>query len=389
MELEKTEEVSGRDDSSRFIGDYQDGRPGPLFFVLGGLHGNEPSGVIAARRFLETLKVHQPPLRGRMIAFAGNLGALEKGKRFLERDLNRIWTDTQLRRIPALLDRGQAPEAEEQSELLLALEENIPPPPHPVYFLDLHSISASGAPFTCIGDTLANQRFIGRIPLPAILGLQESIDGSLLEYMDNRGYVAVAIEGGSHKDPETALRHESALWLALVAGGGLTASEVPDYSAHKKRLESSMKNLPRFLEIRYRHGIRSDDQFVMKPGFFNLQSVHAGEVVAQDRNGPITIPETGRLLLPLYQGQGEDGFFVVRELPWWRRTLSALLRILQLWALLPCLMGVRRHPKFSHSFIVRTRTRRMVALFNLFGFRKRRQDESEWIFSRSRNPFTD
>ena len=36
-------------------------------------------------------------------------------------------------------------------------------------------------------------------------------------------------------------------------------------------------------------------------------------MVGDDRYGEVAVPKSGRLLMPLYQEQGEDGFFVVRD----------------------------------------------------------------------------
>jgi succinylglutamate desuccinylase len=36
-------------------------------------------------------------------------------------------------------------------------------------------------------------------------------------------------------------------------------------------------------------------------------------LLATDKNGDITTPTDGFLLMPLYQKQGEEGFFVVRD----------------------------------------------------------------------------
>ena len=39
----------------RILGTYDSGRPGPTLLVMGGIHGNEPGGVIALRKVLATL----------------------------------------------------------------------------------------------------------------------------------------------------------------------------------------------------------------------------------------------------------------------------------------------------------------------------------------------
>lgn len=61
---------------------------GALVIAVGGLHGNEPSGVRALTRILDRLAPHSEALRGEFLAFAGNLDALRAGERFIDRDLN-------------------------------------------------------------------------------------------------------------------------------------------------------------------------------------------------------------------------------------------------------------------------------------------------------------
>ena len=51
----------------------------------------------------------------------------------------------------------------------------------------------------------------------------------------------------------------------------------------------------------------------MEPGFANFQPIERGQVLARDSQGAIEAPMKGWLLLPLYQGQGEDGFFIGRD----------------------------------------------------------------------------
>jgi succinylglutamate desuccinylase len=51
----------------------------------------------------------------------------------------------------------------------------------------------------------------------------------------------------------------------------------------------------------------------MHPGFTNFQKVKKGELLAHDNKGEIICPHVGLILMPLYQKQGEDGFFLIRE----------------------------------------------------------------------------
>lgn len=49
----------------------------------------------------------------------------------------------------------------------------------------------------------------------------------------------------------------------------------------------------------------------MLPGFVSFQAIRMGEEVGKDRSGPVRAPCSGLILMPLYQPQGESGFYVV------------------------------------------------------------------------------
>src|SRR5580698_114157 len=69
---------------------------GPTLVVVAGMHGNEPAGILAARRVLARLAADEVPLRGELIVLAGNVGALRAGKRYLAKDLNRQWSEARV-----------------------------------------------------------------------------------------------------------------------------------------------------------------------------------------------------------------------------------------------------------------------------------------------------
>ena len=370
----------------RAIGRYDSGRDGPCVIVCGGLHGNEPAGAYAAQRVIEELGRTKPPLRGELIAVAGNVAALALNQRYQVVDLNRCWLQETVDRV-----RGQDPSidtAEEaEQRALLAVIDEAAARRGALVVLDLHTTSADGPPFTLMSDTLRNRRVAFHMPGPKVLGLEESVDGTLLEYLTQAGHTAVVIESGQHADPGSIDRHEAIIWLGLVAAGSLEADEVPRYSEMHARLHSVAAALPRVVELRYRHEIGPDDGFVMEPGHRGFDRVEAGQVVATDRNGPVKITEDGRLLMPLYQSQGDDGYFLVRRVhPFWL-ALSAGVRRLRLHVVLPLLPGVRRHPSVDDGLRVDPRIARWftVEILHLFGFRRRRPDGELLVFTRRRD----
>jgi succinylglutamate desuccinylase len=370
----------------RSLGRYATGRPGPTVVVTAGLHGNEPAGTVAFGRVLDRLESGGLPLRGCLLGLAGNTRALARGERFLSRDLNRRWSPDELARtLPTGAD-GLSDEDLEQRELLQALAPILAPATAPVVFLDLHSTSGAGAPFVVMADVLRNRPVAFALPIPLVLGLEEFVDGSMLGYLCDLGHVGVAVEGGQHGEPSTVDHHEAAIWLALAASGALAPREVPEASRWKALLEGATRGLPRVVEIRHRHRVDPEDDYRMLPGFRNFSPVAAGQHVATDRTGPVKAPERGVLMLPRYQSQGEDGYFLARRVSRFWLGVSRVLRVARVDRLAPRLPGVQRHPALPDHHVVDPRVARFFVtdLFHLLGYRRIRMDGGRPVFSRRR-----
>ncbi len=373
----------------RVLGSYETGRAGPLVLVLGAVHGNEPSGIIAAQRVLAKLQERGLELRGRFVALVGNLEALRQERRFVHTDLNRMWTPEGVARLRAQDSGFDTVEEAQQRELLAVIDGEIERAQGEVVFFDLHSSSAPGAPFTAINDTLQNRRFAVALPIPSLVGLEESVRGPVLEYVGERGHVAVAMEGGQHTDARTIDRHEAAIWITLVTAGALRRADVPSYDAHYAHLRSSARGLPGILEIVYRQALAPGDAFKMEPGFTNFSEVKHDRLLARDQRGDVRAPRDGFLMLPLYQGQGEDGFFLGVEIRRFWLRLSAVLRRLRLDRFMHWLPGVRRDDEDPTILRCDPRVARWFAkeLFHLFGYRKLASKNGDLGFRRRPDRF--
>lgn len=359
-------------------------RPGPTLVVVGSLHGNEPSGVYALERVLAALQGKESALAGEFVALAGNLVALDRGVRFLDRDLNRCWTAEQVAAIRARPADAWSLEDREQIELLAELEAVFERCDAPAFILDLHSTSAGGAPFAVLNDTLPNRAFASRLPVPIVLGIEERLQGTLLTYLSDLGHVTAGFESGQHTSPYAVDHAEAAIWIALGAAGLLDPAELRPPAHLEERLQAAGNGLPRFVEAHHRHGLRAGDGFQMEPSYVNFQPVRAGQLLARDRGGEIRSPRHGLLLMPLYQPQGEDGFFLARGFsPVWLE-LSALLRRLRADRLVHWLPGVHRHPELPATYFVDRHVARWFAmeLFHLLGFRRREEIDGRLVVTR-------
>lgn len=362
--------------------------PGPTLICTGSLHGNEPGAFHALTRVSTALRERRPHLRGAFVALTGNRSALLEARRYLDRDLNRLWVPTLIADLksgsPTVSD---AVEHRELAELLDQIEAAVACSRGDIYVVDLHTTSADSPPFATIGDTLRNRAFAMRLGVPIVVGLEEHLEGTLLGYADTLGYVTMGFEGGRHDDPEAVERLAASVWMALAACGILIAPrEVPEVGRAAELLRAASRGVPRVLEVRYRHPVAPGDAFQMDPGFAGFQPVAPGQRVARDRSGDVRSPARGRILMPLYQVQGDDGFFVMREFrPFWL-AVSALLRHLRADAVVHWLPGVRRDPLRPGLLIVDRHTARWYALeiFHLLGYRRERLEGETLVVSRRR-----
>jgi succinylglutamate desuccinylase len=288
-----------------------------------GIHGNEPAGTLAAERLTAALALRSAELRGRVVFLAGNRQALAAGLRFVRRDLDRGWNQPNLERLRRLPERE-------------------------------------------LGDE------------------DQELDGTLVGYCTERGHVSISVEAGQHRDPGAIERHEAAIWLLLVAARCLPARAVAGLEEQRARLVRASAGYPRVVEVLHRHVVGPADQFQMLPGFTGFARVAEGDVIARDVNGPVLAPREGLLLMPRYQPQGEDGFFLAREVrPVWL-TLSELLRRAGAARLVPYLPGVRRDPNEPRWLVVdrRVALTHVAEVMHLFGYRRRVSSEERPIFSR-------
>lgn len=292
-------------------------RPGPCFIVVGALHGNEPAGVVAAGRVGAALAAAVDTFAGDFVALVGNAGAMAAGKRYLARDLNRAWTDE---RLAALDGTGGSsgtalphdPEDAEQIALHAEIAAAMRAARGEVILVDLHSTSGEGAPFSLTADTPRCAELAALVPVTALGGLigNGKLNGTMTGAYAARIPGSLVIEAGQHASPATADRAEAALWCLLAGVGAVAASSLPRLAEMRSRLEASRGGLPASMEVAYRHAIRPEDGFRMRDGFRHFDRVSKGDLLATDARGAVLAPFDGYVVMPLYQGQGEDGFFL-------------------------------------------------------------------------------
>lgn len=304
----------------RIIGHYTGQERGTLIIALAAMHGNEPAGIQALNRLFQMLE--DEPKRnadfifsGRIVGVMGNIQAFERKLRFVKKDLNRELTLENLKNLRLTPQYRLAYEDLELMELTQAIKnEIIEYKPSRLVVVDLHTTSASGGIFSIVSDDVESLNLATQLNAPVVLGMIGKTGGTTLHYFktENMGIptISICFEGGQHNDALSIQRMIA--WLVNLLREVKSVEPDDVENRHEAILKNYSKHLPKVVDLFYVHHIQPSDHFQMREGFKNFQAIKAGEILADDKNGEIVAPEDCLLLMPLYQRQGTDGFFLVR-----------------------------------------------------------------------------
>jgi succinylglutamate desuccinylase len=292
----------------RIIGEYSSGKPGPLLFVTAGIHGNEPSGVFALKEVFKQLENTKPEIEGKIVGVSGNQKALNENKRYIDEDLNRTWTEENIQK-----NDPQTHEHKEMFEIIKVLNEYSEKEHTKRYFLDCHTTSSASLPYVSVQEVNDNDDWAHNFPTYIIRGFSDIITGDIDHYLSRTGMTGFVFEAGQHTDDTSEENHEGVIWLALKEANKLDLSKISTYPECVERF--SKKNAPdqKTFEIIHRHGLEDGDTFKMKEGYENFQKIEKGELLAEQNDEKVYSEWDAYIFMPLYQSQGNDGFFVVQD----------------------------------------------------------------------------
>lgn len=299
----------------RIIGQYTEGRPGPLFLVSAAIHGNETAGVKAIEKLAYLLKmeaINNTAFRfsGKFLGFIGNLKAYKQGRRYIDLDLNRIWNHEGLN--DSIAEHIEMKAIKDLIKETIAEEEHITE----IYLLDLHTTSSPRGIFTVPCDQERSLDLAMHLHCPVITNVTDQLKGSMVAYFsdlkkENGTITCLAFEAGQHDQPLSVTMSIAAMVNCMRTIGCVDAEEVE--GKHDDVLEAFAEGLPGKCKIVYTYALEDAGLFEMLPGFEGFQRVMEGQLLAHYDGHEVRAPMEGRLLMPLYQKQGKEGFFIVRE----------------------------------------------------------------------------
>jgi len=292
----------------RIIGKYTSNKKGPLLFVTAGIHGNEPSGVKALQKVFEELQKSKPEIDGTIIGVAGNKEALNHNKRYIDEDLNRSWTEDNIWK-----GKKETHEQKEMHEIIEVLQQYPEKDFTKRYFLDCHTTSSASLPYISVQEVNDNDSWAHHFPTYIIRGFSDIVYGCIDHYLSRTGLTGFVFEAGQHTDKTSIENHEGMIWLALKEACKLDLNRISCYPECVEKFSEINAPDQKTFEILHRHGLDEGDKFKMEQGFENFQKIKKGQLLAIQNGEEIKSSWNAFVFMPLYQAQGNDGFFVVQE----------------------------------------------------------------------------
>mgnify|MGYP000214901378 CR=1 FL=1 len=292
----------------RLIGELKGVNEGPLLIFIGGLHGNEAQGLFALENIFSKFSIPLAQCAGKAIALRGNLKAIAANKRYIAKDLNRIWKDAEI-----LKTQGSTlEELEEYEAIKQYIESEIEKGYPAVYLIDLHTTSAPTIPFAVTRNSPKNKQLIEDIDIPYITGLDGFLDGTLLSWMCEKGHCGLAFEAGQHQSKTSMIKHEAFVQLSMFYTGFTPSISEKEIQAIHNKLDEEIRPKHNHFVLTDRYAIAEGETFKMEEGFTNFQRIYAGEILAKNQHGEILAESDANIFMPLYQKQGNDGFFIIK-----------------------------------------------------------------------------
>jgi len=383
--------LENRETIKRYIGKAEGEQPGDCTIFFGGVHGNEPAGFVALQHFFKIFEEHklESKIRGSIFGLSGNIQGLKENTRYVDADLNRIWTPQILRDTNKKKQESLETEFAQQKELLDIIDHLVNTRNCYYHFVDLHTTSGPTIPFVTINDTVANRKLAGYLPIPTVLGIEEYLEGTIMDFINDLGFPAIGIEAGQHCDERSVELHLASIWISLVAIKTIAQKDVPNFEFHYNLLqEAAGFEFDQVYEVTHREAITESDKFKMQPDYLNFQSIEQNELLAHSSKGKVMAPTSGKIFMPLYQNQGGEGFFVIQKINKFWLNLSIKIRSGRFESFLTSLPGIKKDPERTNVLVVNKGIAKFFSqdFMHLLGYRRVQRNGNIVCFTKREVP---
>lgn len=282
--LTKLNEVEGEQEGlPQYVWQFKGEEPGPTVTIMGGLHGNETVGIDVVEKLLAMVRGKIKV--GTINLVIGNPAACEAGKRFIDKDANRLWGHN-------LVNIPEQDRVEDLKPFLAGSD----------LMLDLHStIKPVSEPFLVVPSF--DHPMVDTIPT---LGIRKIITGEGLKLPDgdpiesdlftvDNGGLGVTVEAGWQQDPNLVDKTMDSVLRALEKVGIFE----PDSLGKHHQVEPVET-----FEIWNAYGaIFPKGNFKFDKEWQNYDPIKKGEVIGYENGEPILAEKDSRLLFPKSNNQ--------------------------------------------------------------------------------------
>lgn len=272
-------------EESNGIIEFEGPTPGPRIIVMGGVHGNEGTGI-ECLKWLNIYLRNNPIKSGTVVLCHGNPEATRQNKRFIDEDLNRLMREDildKIRRMPPI-ERN----TEQNRALLLA---NILQAAH---VIDLHNTESPTERTFCItSQTTGNQKVAAFFQLDTTLYVAEdaeipSLCTGMDDYANANGMVGVCVEAGYTYDPQGFKSIQAGIIRTLQHFGVIPTSHIFDHS----------EAIVETQEIYQQVMVKDPATFKFAQNWTGFTKVQAGQVLAYQGETPIQAEEGSFIIFP-------------------------------------------------------------------------------------------
>jgi predicted deacylase len=281
--------AAGNCDNLAYAHEFSSGQAGADILISALVHGNEYAGAIALCDFLSLLKYGQLKLRtGRITALFANVAGFHSfdaaqpdASRFVDQDLNRVWSTEKL-------------DGAEQSSELARAREIRPYVERATHLLDLHTMHEPCEPLLMTGPLKRNIEFAKQLGgLGQIVIDTGHQDGVRMRDFDAFGQadgqkIALLLEAGQHWKKASVHASRDVLLRFLLNCGSISMDDVTHAGIEAWLSQDRAAPAP----VRVTHAVVAQSMSFEFAGPYTGNEVfeHAGSVIAHDNGQAITTP---------------------------------------------------------------------------------------------------
>ena len=239
------------------------GRKGKILSVFCGVHGNEKVGILAVKEVIRTVTIRS----GAVYFVFANLKAIEKNKRFVDKNLNRCFFDKQ---------DGTSYEEKRANDLIKILKKSDA-------LLDIHASNCSNTiPFVITENSFEIVKGMNFKIIAT--GFDNVEPGATDEYMKNRGKIGICLECGYAKKSTENVDLAYNSILQFLQYFDAIEDKIPKHNVQQK-----------FLHVSEVQKVTSKE-FKLTKTFADFEELKKGFVIATDK-GKKYIAKENRVIL--------------------------------------------------------------------------------------------